>query len=163
MIVRWNISLKTIWITVHMYDIYQIFNFTSQYAERAKEYDSTFISYIFNLSPIHCSLSYNSKFASVCHSQILFRIQYIFGFYPIWQKLHHRSFTFNRQVNYSSAWRLFESAQCSPLDKDNYNKYENWDWHWYIYNQHRLQRDGDYSRGWMLNVPLIDEKGQRQK
>ena len=24
-------------------------------------------------------------------------------------------------------------------------------------------RDGDYSRGWMLNVPIIDEKGQRQK
>ena len=108
-----------------MYDIYHILNFTSQYAERAKEYDSTLISYIFYLSPIHCSLSYNSMVASVCHSQILFRIQHISGFSPIWQKLHHRSFTFNRQVNYSSAWRLFESAQCSPLDKDNYNKYEN--------------------------------------
>ena len=45
--------------------MYIIFEFTSRYAERAKEYDSTFISYIFNSSPIHCSLSYNSKFATV--------------------------------------------------------------------------------------------------
>ena len=44
-----------------------IFEFTSRYAERFKEYDSTSISYIFNLSPLHCSLSYNSIFAPVCH------------------------------------------------------------------------------------------------
>ena len=42
-----------------------VIEFISQYGERAKKYDPTFISYILNFNPIHCSLPYNSMFASV--------------------------------------------------------------------------------------------------